>query len=362
VTQLLLLASAVAGGSAAAEEVDAGVQLAAQEVDAGVQPQVWGGERILGGHLFQYPTLTASPFLSTTLNFEIVSGFNNTKTTSTEAGVDITTVQQASPLVLVDLTVHVADPVSVFLDLTGAFASGITAASLVLKGETLSYAIRTGAIVRLLRDEPSATQLSLLGGFRYVSGTSINLKGLVDLLNGNGNIKISDIINGAYGGILITPFNSYDGQLDVAVAHAFERWLGMQASLGIVVDYITSNPLDVVSLNRYTQSQVNTIPSAAVALTFSGNEIHVPVALQLEYRLGITWASANESLTTPASTTTSFSNAFALGIFYAGRSDFQAGLVLVASIHQSPVALLGPGNPNNSQNSFAVIFPFRYVW
>ncbi len=335
---------------------------AAEELDAGVEPEpAWGSERVLGGHLFEYPTLTESAFLSSSLNFQTLITYNTTRTVPV-GGVDITSVQQASPLLNIQLTLHVADPVSVFFDLTGGFASGITAASLVLKGESISDALRGGAIVRLLRDERTANQVAVLGSFRYTSGTAINLQGLVDILQGNSGIMIGDIISGAYGGILVTPFSSYNGQVSAAWAHAFARWLSLQTSLGLAVAVITSDPFDVTTLSRLGESQVNTTPTAAVALTFDANSFHVPVALQLEYKLGITWVSADATTTAPSTSTSSFNNAFDLGIFYSGRPDLQAGMVFAAFLGSPPLGAFGPGNPHDVQNAFGTALTMRYVW
>jgi hypothetical protein len=334
----------------------------AEELDGGVPAEPWGSERVLGGHLFQYPTLTQSAFLASTLNFQVLFTYNATKVTPL-GNATTTSVQQAAPLVNTELTLHVADPVSIFFNLTGAFASGVTASSLVLKGESLSYALRGGAIVRLLRDAHSATQVALVGSFRYAGGSSANLRGLVRILQGNSNITPADVTTGAYSGILFTPFNSYDGTASGAVAHAFAPWLSLQAALGLTVNLVTSDPFDVVTLMREAQSQVNTTPTGAVALTFDANSFHVPLALQAEYRLGISWVSTKATTLNPSATTTnSFSNAFDLGFFYSGRSDLQAGIVAVAFVGAPPVGALGPGNPGDTQNGFGAILTMRYVW
>jgi hypothetical protein len=336
----------------------------AQEVDAGTPAapaEPWGSERVLGGHIFQYGTLTDSAFLSSTLNFQVLTTYNSTRNVPV-TGVDTTSVQQIAPILNMQLTVHVADPVSVFFNLTGGFASGISTPSLVLKGEAISYALRGGAIVRLLRDESSATQVAVLGGFRYAGGTAINLRGLIDLLQGNGQINIGDIITGAYGGILLTPFNSYDASLAGAVAHAFARWLGLQAALGLDFDVITSNPFDVTTLERMGTTQFNTTPVAAVALGFDGNSFHVPIALQLEYRLAIAFSNAQATSSAPSQKTTAFGNAFDLGLFYAGRTDLQAGVVFAAFIGVPPIGVLGPGNPGDTHNGFGALLTMRYVW
>jgi hypothetical protein len=347
----VLLAGLVRPDFALADEADAG----AQEVDAGVQTEHWGSERVLGGHTFQYPSLTQSAFLSSTLNFQVLMAFNSSRATSIDSGGTVD-VQQIAPVLNLDLTLHVADPVSVFFGTTGAVSSGVSTKSLVLKGETLSYTLTGGVIVRLLRDERTATQIALRAGGLFASGTSINLQGLVDILQGNSGITIDDIVNGSVGDVLLTPFNTYEGNFSGALAHAFSHWLSLQTSLVLKFTAIDSSPYVVMAQERQSESQFIFTPAAAFALTFDANDFHVPLALQLEYRLGISWSTADST------TTSSFGNAFDLGLFYSGRTDLQVGAVFLAFIGVPPIGVFGPGSPGQTHDGFGSVLSMRYVW
>lgn len=349
----LLLAGLARSSLAVADETDGGVQT--EETDGGVQTEHWGSERVLGGHLFEYPTLTESAFLASTLNFQVLMAYNASRATAADNSGTVS-VEQIAPLLNIDLTLHVADPVAIFFGVTGAVASGISTKSLVLKGESLSYTLSGGVILQLLRDERTATQIALRASGLFASGTSINFGSLVDILQGNSGITIDDIVNGSAGDVLLTPFNTYQGSLSGALAHAFARWLSLQTSLVFRLTGIDSSPYVVSAQQRQSESQIVFTPAAAFALTFDASQFHVPLALVAEYRLGISWNYFNSS------TTTSWGNGFDLGLFYSGRTDLQIGAVFLAFVGVPPVGVLGPGSPGNTQSGFGSILSMRYIW
>ena len=327
----------------------------AEEIDAGVACEQWGQERVLGGHVFQYPVLADSAFLASTLALEVLMSFNTTRTVPAD-NVGTVSVQQVAPLLNIDTTVHVADPVSVYLTVTGGAATGISTSSLVLKGTSLSYALSGGAIVRLIRDEEGATQIALRAGGFYASGTVVNLRSLVEVLQGNSGITIGDIVNGSVGEVLLTPFNSYGAAVSGALAHAFSRWLSLQSSLALRLTSIEANPYNIAAQARQSHSQLILTPAAAFAVTFDASSFHVPVALMLEYRLGLSFNNADSA------TTTSWGNSFDLGVYYSGRPDLQAGIAFVALFGVPPLGVLGPGSPGATQNGYGSIISLRYVW
>jgi hypothetical protein len=326
----------------------------AEEVDGGVPQSEWGTERVLGGHIFAYPTFADTVFLASTLSFQVLATFNATRATAFDSSGTVS-VQQISPLLNLGLTLHVADPVSISLGLTGGLSAGISADALVLKGEALSYALTPGIIVRLLRDEKSATQIAVRAGGLFASGTVVNFRGFAEILQGNSGITLGDIIASSLGEILLTPFDSYGGNIGGGLAHAFNRWLALQTSLSLRLVGVNSNPYNIAARQRQGDTQTVLTPSVAAALGFDGNSFKVPLSIMFEYRLGLSWSF-------DSSTTTTWANGFDLGLFYSGRTDFQAGVIFVAFIGAPPLGVLGPPSTGETQHGFGSVLTMRYVW
>lgn len=315
--------------------------------------------RELRGHVFLFPILQSSAFVTTHLGLrEGIARYDVPDLPIGRLGttdVLLTGLQQT-----LDLSLALTDWLGVDGFAQGTVVTGSNTRSLLANGAFANLGGRVGGIVRLLRNEGSGTQLSARAYVGYDKGSEITVLPLVSGILNNPLLTIEDVVQGNLGQFLRVPTSETSVGGGVFLAQAFSRTFSLQASARASYAWREREPFDAGVGTRVTQeshaARVNF--TAALAADFAPHG--VPVALLGEYDF-LTGEETDVDLpdrTLSASTV-------ALGIYYSGRPNLQVGVGAVTTLNAARRRGIGPagqslesGKPTLSSGQFIL----RYIW
>ncbi len=335
----------------------------AAEDEAAAKPPAsqcpYGEGRQLGGHTFQTPTLA---------DFALPIGYLGLR-----AGGDVErvpdlpfgilgklTLHSAQLAESVDLSVRVHDRVAIFGSLAGLGSTGLSVRDIAIRGTNVSWGGGVGALVKLL--ELQGTVLSVRGALGGSSGVLANLLALIDALASAPRSTLEELLAGNLGELLLTPFSRFNYGASVALAQALGSSFSLQASLGVNGDSLSLDLFDLgPSARRQTHITTIAVPLALALTADLKPSIRVPIAVMLEYQINPRHISNDNT----GEANWRSRNTAALGLYFSGRRDVQAGVSAFALVDSDPIqgrAVGGGSAPSGTPQSYGGQIILRTFW
>ncbi|MFP2924350.1 hypothetical protein ACLESO_03860 [Pyxidicoccus sp. 3LG] len=316
--------------------------------------------RKLGGHIFQFPILQQTAFVTTHVGIrEGVARYDVPDLPLGRLGsrdILLTGVQQTADLGL---------SITPWLGLTGfargTIITGTNTASLLADGASVELLGQAGAVVRIWRNEASGTQVSARALYGFSDGKEITILPLVTGILNNPLLTLEEVVNGNTGQLLVVPFSEHSLLGGGYLAQSLGRTFSLQASATAEYAWRTREPFNAESGERIVQEpqalRVNF--TAALAADFYPT-LGIPVAVMGEY---LFQTGSEEEIGRPDRTLSS--STVALGVYYSGRPNLQLGLGAVATLNGSPRSGIGEdGEPVESGDPTLAYgqLILRYIW
>ncbi|MFY2561958.1 hypothetical protein ACN469_30470 [Corallococcus terminator] len=316
--------------------------------------------RQLKGHVFQFPMLQQSAFVTTHVGIrEGIARYDIPDVPVNDLeplDVLLTGVQQT-----LDLSLSITDWLGVVGFGRATIITGTNADSLLASGGTVDLVGQLGAVLRLLRNDKSGTQLSLRGHFGYNKGREITLLPLINAIVDTPQVTVGGIIDGNLGQFLFVPNQEASAHGGLFVAQSFGRVFSLQGSASAEYAWQKRRPFDVVLGGRFEQETNALRVFFALAATLDIYPVTaIPIAIVGEYvfRTGFQEQVNRDDRTLS-------DNTVGLGIYYSGRANLQLGLGTVVTLDGEPRMGLGQagralesGDPTLSYGQLIL----RYIW
>lgn len=287
-------------------------------------------ERMLDGHLFQVPILQQDALITTHIG--VRTGVARYDIPDAPIG---DTRQRDVLLVGLQETLDVGVRLTDWLALTG-FARGTTALgttppALLVEGATLNLMGQAGAELRLLRHEPSGTQLSLRAAVGYERGKTLTVLPFARAIINNPLLTVDDVLNGNFREYLLVPIRETSAG-GVYLAQAFGASFSLQASAAAMYAWQRREPFDAVVGAHVAQDTYAMRVDLAVALTADLRPgLGIPIAVMGEYLFR---TGRQTFVFVPDQTL--HSSSLALGVYYSGRQHLQFGVGAATTLKAEP--------------------------
>lgn len=339
--------------------------------------------RVLGGHVF--PVAAFVPTAFTVSSFGMRAGMEN----RTVPGFVTTWTQDQGPRRMrasletisaseaLEISLRLHRALALALDGYGRARVGANAPALLGTGAEFEYGGNFGALVRLVRAAPFQLALRLQGG--YVGGQKAGFSRLFSDLLSLAQAAATRTLAGeselsqqllrleyAFSEVARSLLTRYQGGRAGGSLHAalaLGRYVGVQAAFGAAWSraLYTATRFDAeTEVSRAWRETMTTLHlSAAAAIDLDLTPAGVPLDLMLEYAPERT----RREIVLLGKTTRELAleQRIALGLYYAGRSDLQLGLVgyfLFGQIPELGANTARSGRPRDAGAQFV----FRYIW
>lgn len=349
---------------------------------ASAQTQPENNTRMLEQHTFPVAEFSPTPFTFTSFAMRVgveqlqVPNYLQLETLSKSAHpkIELNSLLVAEAI---DLSVRLHDRVAVAGAAYGQVRVGSDRPSLLNQGMDYTYGGSVSVLVMLLRAR--RFQLSLRGTLGGSTGQIAGIGALFNDLSEIANRAVSQPENqvptrqeaaqklqAAFNlatAEMMTPFGAWTASGAVAMAFAFNPYLGLQGSLGLAVDdasyHVSRYQDDSGSFLKYERAVRSLTPTGTLALDLDGAPKHIPIDILLEYQLAPTWVTTS-ALGTEISQS-AVEHLLSLALYYSGRTDLQLGIMGFMVLGQTP--LLGDNSqPSGHPHKIAGRFLFRYFW
>lgn len=349
---------------------------------ASAQTQPADNARTLEQHTFPVAEFSPTPFAFTSFGMRVgveqlrVPNYLQLKALSLNANpkIELNSLLVAEAF---DLSVRLHDRVAIAGAAYGQVRVGADRPSLLNEGMDYTYGGSLSVLVTLLRARQF--QLSIRGTFGGSTGQIASIGLLFNDLSEIANRAIAQPPNqvltqqqaaqklqAAFNlatAEMMTPFGAWNASGSIAMAFAFNRYLGLQGSLGFAVDdstyHVSRYEDDSRSLVKYDRAVRSLMPTGALALDFDGAPKQIPVDVLLEYQLAPTWTTTSAPGTELSQS--AVEHLLSLALYYSGRKDLQLGVMGFMVLGQTP--LLGDNSqPSGHPHKIAGRFVFRYFW
>lgn len=348
-SRALLLAAAVGSSSTAL------AQEAAPEVTQEVKQD--GSSRILGDHLFLYPTLMDTALITSYVGireaFAILDVPNFDAGALGEKDITLSGFQQT-----IDLALQFGQMVGIAGYLRGTVLTGIDQASVIIDGASVNYELAGNVAVRLYRNDSDGTQLTVRGGIGYKETQEVTVLRFVEGLVAEPT-SIVDVLDRGIALHLLVPTSETGLRGGLQLAQAFSKLVSLQAVAGFEYAWFKRRPFEDEADARVDQDGNLWIARFGGALTLDFNAMKVPVAALGEYQLLVGDRTGSGALPQPGSST------FGLGVYYSGRPALQVGV----GVHLTVDAEAQAGEDTDGNISFSdrpTLTDFhlimRYTW
>lgn len=315
--------------------------------------------RELGGHTFLLPILQQSAFVTT--NAGLREGIARYDVPDVPVGrlgtrdVLLTGVQQT-----LDLGIAFTDWLGVAGFARATVVTGSNTPSLLLRGASMELFGQAGAVVRVWRNEPSGTQLSLRANVGLAHGNEITVRSLINGILNQPGLTFEDVVESDLREYIRVPTRETSVNGGAFLAQAFSRTFSLQASAFGEYAWRERDPFISAGSGRVTQeshaARVNF--TAALAADFAPHG--VPVALLGEYLF-----TTGEETEVGRPVRTLGASTVALGLYYTGRPNLQLGLGAATTLNAARRLGVGEeseeresGDPTLSYGQFIL----RYIW
>ncbi|MFP2912334.1 hypothetical protein ACLESD_46390 [Pyxidicoccus sp. 3LFB2] len=348
-TLLLLLNSAPAEGAASAERNPVAEAPACHTDNA----------RQLGGHTFLFPMLQQSAFVTT--NAGLREGIARYDVPDLPIGVLGTTdvlltgVQQT-----LDLGIAFTDWLGVAGFARGTLITGANARSLLVDGASVELLGQAGAVLRVWRNEPTGTQVSVRANFGYQDGSEVTVLPFLSSILASPGSSLEEVLLGRLGQFILVPGTETSVNGGAFLAQALGRTFSLQASANGEYAWRERRPFNSELGDRFTQKTHAARLNLTAALTADFAPLGVPVALMGEYL----FTTGEESQVLLPDRTLGASTV-ALGVYYSGRPNLQLGVGAVRTLNAAPrLGLSGEGSSAESGDPSLSYgqFILRYIW
>jgi hypothetical protein len=319
----------------------------------------WGESRAMGGHSFLTPNLVESSFVVSRFAVRM-GGAVNSYDNVPFGPIGPLDIERTELDLGIELAIKVHDRIALQVDAEGAtdlFSSGRTL--LTTTGEYDTNA-GGGVVLKLFRWD-SNTQLSLRG---HASGGGGKILSLVPFLT---NVlqspaqTVEEVITSGLGQFLLTSFTTFKWNGALALAQTLTPGLSLQGSLALDSSKRWVHLFDASTRGEIVRVQSEVGPQLGVALTGDAASAGVPLAAMLEYQLAIPRRD-DEVLDRSEWRTDQI---LALGLYYSGRRDLQAGVVAHTVLGADPITGLGPGGTAEESDRPRIFdgkILLRYFW
>lgn len=271
--------------------------------------------RSVGDHSFIFPALVDSAFVATYVGIRLrVASFDMPNLPTDFGNLHISALNVAEGL---DVGFRIVDILGVWATFGARTFIATNAKSLVYEGATFDYGGNAGAILRLLRNEKSGTQLALRGSFGLSKGQVSSLAGLFPTTDTS--VEIANVVDSQ---LLRTPIHETNFGGSLAVAQSLSAMFGLQASVGLGWSSLTFEPYDVTTGARAEKHRRGLTYQGGVAVSCDFMAVRFPLALMAEYRLSRQTSNPGAVRTTELS---SISGLYG-GVYYSGRPNLQLGV------------------------------------
>ncbi len=315
--------------------------------------------RRVKGHVFLVPMLQDSAFVTTHVG--IREGFALFEVPDLPVGrfgtrdITLSGIQQS-----LDLGLRLTEWLGVFGFGKAVVITGTDQTSLVVDGASVDFVGQAGAVVRLLANETTGTQVSLRARASRRDGQEITVQPLVLALIETAPVTIADVSDGILGRLILVPTSETSVGGGAHAAQYINRYLSAQASVSVERGWITREPFRTDLARRESDdADVLTVQlEAALELDFSS--LFAPVSLLGEYmhRLGERTRERRPDVDLGAS-------ALGLGVYYVGRPNLQLGVGGVVTLSAEPrpgVAAEGDSDLSGDPTLTYVDLILRYIW
>jgi hypothetical protein len=316
-------------------------------------------EQVLGGHLFMFPVLQETAFMTTRITFAQALELLNVPDAPVRTG----RTYDVSAL-------GVDESISFAAQFLHRYEASIGGAAEAYSGDGVKSALVGGAAywfdgqlglgMRLFRTR--RTQLALRLGGAFGSSKRIEFISVLQQLSAQPTEETVDqVVDGNAGRKVVTPAHRNAVKLSFNLAHAFNSWLGFQGAFSVNESFIN---LNVTYDDQRSISGNVTTPELDGALTFDLRPLvpEVPLALIAEYSIGWSYVATKEP---GLSKWLEASQVISGGAYYSGRKDLQVGLnvrhILTFETTQG-FDTSGRPFPLGKPNFTALQLTLRYIW
>lgn len=317
-------------------------------------------EQILGGHLFIFPSLQKSAFMTTNIAFTQALELLNVPNVPVRPGrtydVNAFGVDES-----IDLGVRFLKRFEVSLGGAAEAYAGSGIKSALAGGAAYRFKGELGLGMRLLRS--SHTQLAFRLGGELGSAKRVDfIPVITSLATETAPATVDAVVDGNIGKQIVTPARRVAVTGSFNVAQSLSRAFGLQGAVVFTESFVH---LDLFQQQNERVFDITlTTPELDAAVTFDLRPLvpPVPIAFIAEYSVRWTHVGTQEP---GYSKWLSAESMFGLGAYYSGRKDLQVGLqylgILRFETTQGFDAAGRPfpiGNPNYN----ALQLTLRYTW
>lgn len=242
--------------------------------------------------------------------------------------------------------------------------TGINAESILLLPTYSSFALESGAVVRLGRWEESGSQLSLRVGAEASRGYVLHLSALLEeviaSVNQGSAQTLTDVAAGDIAKYVLWPTEGIGGLAWLHGAQALSPGVSFQLSLGARYARYAEHPFKAVEGARVDLQTTQRSAIGALAFTLDAGPSGLPVAATGEWRVTRTWTERSAEGAEGATL-----HALAGGLHYTGRDNLQLGVGLETLLNQPPErGFSSTGGPADSGTPTTILgsFTLRYIW
>jgi hypothetical protein len=310
------------------------------------------GAQQLGGHRFIIPASFPTSFVDTYFGIRLAAEYYEAPDLPTSVGTFTpSTLGSATTL---DFGLRILDWVGAFA--RGRFAElvGSNIPGLIFSGAGFQAGGELGGIVRLLRLEKTATQVSFRLSGAYTYGMTISV---LPLVTQPIVPTVRTVIEGDLSQLIRTPLEEWEVHGDLAAAQALTKFFSLQAYLGGGIGGARIEPWDVRARGRVSPSDTGGSFNGAVAFEADASPIKVPLAVLAEYALNRR-ASALNLLPV---TSIDFLQTVSLGLYYTGRRNLQLGALGGAAVGL-PRLTSDNGGLSSSPRTWLGELVLLYIW
>jgi len=315
--------------------------------------------RRVKGHVFLVPTLQDSAFVTTHVG--IREGFALFEVPDLPVGrfgtrdITLSGIQQS-----LDLGLRLTDWLGVFGFGRAVVVTGTNQASLAVDGASVDFVGQAGAVVRLLANETTGTQVSVRARATRGQGREITVQPLVLALIEAAAATIADVSDGDLGRLILVPTSETSVGAGAHAAQYINRYLSAQASISLDRGWETREPFRI-DLDRRAGDDADVLSvQLAAALELDFSSLFAPVSLLGEYmhRIGERTQEGRPDIDLGAST-------LGLGVYYVGRPNLQLGVGGVTTLSAEPRSGVGAEGESELSGDPTLIYVdliLRYVW
>lgn len=315
--------------------------------------------RELGGHTFLFPILQQSALVTT--NVGVREGVARYDVPDVPVGrlgtrdVLFKGVQQT-----LDLGIAFTDWLGVAGFARATVSTGSDTPSLLLRGASAELLGQAGAVVRVWRNEPSGTQLSLRANVGLAHGSDITLRSFVNGILNDPGLTFEDVLEGNLDQFIRVPTTETSVNGGAFLAQAFSRTFSLQASAYGEYAWREREPFISAEGGRVTQESRAVRVNFAAALAADFAPHGVPLALLGEYLF-----TTGEETEVGRPDRTLGASTVALGLYYSGRPHLQLGLGAATTLNAA--RRLGLGEQGEDRESGKPTLSYgqlilRYIW